>query len=114
MNNVQRVIKNIFALGIGRILPRFISIFLVVYAARVLGPSIYGKYATAVAFVGLFSIFYDFGLASLIVREVARNKEKLNIYFSNFIIIKLLLFLISYGLIIFFAHLWVILLIQFI
>jgi len=105
MNNVQKVVKNIFALGSGRILPRFISVFLVVYAARILGPSIYGKYATAVAFTGLFSIFYDFGFNSLIVREVARNVKKINIYFSNFIIVKVLVSLGSYGLIIFFAHL---------
>ncbi len=105
MNKVQKIIKNVFALAIARILPKFVSIFLVVYTARVLGPSVYGKYATAVAFTGLFSIFYDFGFNSLIVREVTRNIKKIDIYFSNFIVLKFLLCFLGYGLIIFSAHL---------
>lgn len=104
LNAMKGIFKNTLSLGMGRILPHFISIFLMVYAARVLQPSGYGKYITAVAFVGLFSIFYDFGLATLIVREVARNIEKINKYFTCFLSLKLLLSLLGFVLILLFTR----------
>src|SRR5262249_422340 len=44
-----------------------------VITLRILGPASYGSYAFAVVLIGYFSIVSDFGLGTLLTREVARE-----------------------------------------
>ena len=55
---------------------RFLKLFLIIYVARILGATEYGKFTFALAFVSLFAIFSDFGISTITTREIAREKEK--------------------------------------
>jgi len=72
----QTIAKNTFWLGVAEGITRFLKLFLIVYVARVLGATEYGKFTFALAFVSLFAIFSDFGISTITTREIAREKEK--------------------------------------
>ncbi|MCK4805986.1 MAG: flippase, partial [Candidatus Pacebacteria bacterium] len=69
---------------------RFLKLFLIIYVARILGATEYGKFTFALAFVSLFAIFSDFGISQITTRELAREKEKEK-EFSNILSLKLVL-----------------------
>lgn len=97
----QTIAKNTFWLAVAEGITRFLKLFLIIYVARILGATEYGKFTFALAFVSLFAIFSDFGLSPIVTREFAREKEKEK-NFPALISLKLLLgigtlFLISIG-----------------
>lgn len=98
----QKIAKNIFWLFSGQIFGRLIRIIIVVYAARLLGPTEWGAFAYAMSLVALFTTFTDVGIGAIVTRESARNLEDSNRYFSTAFFIKLF-FLIIGGLILIFG-----------
>jgi len=72
----QTIVKNTFWLGVAEAITRFLKLFLIIYVARILGATEYGKFTFALAFVSLFAIFSDFGISTITTREIAREKEK--------------------------------------
>lgn len=100
MSKTQRIAKNTSLLFISQIISYILIFFYTIYIARFLGANGFGILSFALAFSGIFSIFADLGLNTLIVREVARDKSLAKKYLGNGIIIKILLALLSFGLII--------------
>ena len=86
----QTIAKNTFWLAIAEGIGRFLKLILIIYVARILGATEYGKFTFALAFVGLFAIFSDLGISSICTREIAREKEKEK-EFPAFLSLKLLL-----------------------
>lgn len=72
------------------------SFFYAILTARYLGVQGYGTLSFALAFTGMFSVFADFGLSTLMIREVAREKNLTKKYLGNITIIKTILVLITY------------------
>jgi len=72
----QTIAKNTFWLGVAEGITRFLKLFLIIYVARILGATEYGKFTFALAFVSLFAIFSDFGISTITTREIARDKDK--------------------------------------
>ncbi len=95
----QTIFKNTFWLAIAEIIQKGIVFLIVVWLARHFGPMIFGQWAFALSFVLLFSIFADFGFSALTVREIARDKSKTSQYIDNIVAMKLILGLITLGLI---------------
>jgi len=86
----QTIAKNTLWLAIAEGITRFLKLFLVIYVARILGATEYGKLTFALAFVSLFAIFSDFGISTITTREIARDKEKEK-EFPSFLSLKLVL-----------------------
>jgi polysaccharide transporter, PST family len=78
----QTVIKNTFWLGIAETVSRVLRLVLVIYVARILGATEYGKFTFSLAFISLFLIFYEFGLPLIITREFAGEKNKEEEFYS--------------------------------
>ena len=97
MNTIQTIAKNTGILGISQVITSILGFFLLIYIARCLGEVGFGKYSFAMSFTALFIIFADIGISNLIIRELARNKELTNEYFTNVSIIKLLLSFLTFG-----------------
>jgi len=76
LNTKQTIAKNTFWLAVAEGVTRFLKFFLIIYVARILGAREYGKFTFALAFVSLFAIFSDFGISTITIREIARDKEK--------------------------------------
>lgn len=72
----QTILKNTFWLAMAEGVTRLLKLILIIYVARILGATDYGKFTFALAFIALFAIFSDFGLSSITTRELSREKEK--------------------------------------
>ncbi len=72
----QTIFKNTFWLTIGTTVNKLLNLFLLIYVARILGVTEYGKFSFALAFISFFVIFHDFGLPTLVTREYAKNEEE--------------------------------------
>ena len=95
----QTVFKNTFWLAIAEVVQKGVGFLVVIWLARHFGPAIYGQWAFALSFVALFAIFADFGFGTLTVREIARDKSKTSQYIDNIVAMKLILGLITLGLV---------------
>jgi O-antigen/teichoic acid export membrane protein len=99
MNTIQRIAKNTIVLIISNIIGKVLGFFFIMYTARYLGAGGFGVLSFAIAIVGLFAIFSDIGLSTLITREVARDKTLANKYVDNVVALKVLLVVLTFGLI---------------
>ncbi|MGP8321446.1 MAG: flippase [Methanosarcinaceae archaeon] len=100
MTTTKRVAKNTGVLILSSILSKVMGLILIIYAARYLGDVNFGKYSFALAFTSIFMVLSNMGLRNLTVREVARDKELASKYLDNIFCIKLILSVITFGVII--------------
>jgi len=73
MSTVKTITKNTMALMITSVVSKAFAFLTLILLARYLGSENYGKLAFAMALTSFFAVIADFGLSSLIVREVARD-----------------------------------------
>ncbi|PIX88077.1 MAG: hypothetical protein COZ30_01950, partial [Candidatus Nealsonbacteria bacterium CG_4_10_14_3_um_filter_36_16] len=86
----QTIFKNTFWLAVAEGVSRFLKLILIIYVARILGATDYGKFNFALAFVALFGIFADLGVSQILTREFARENKKEK-EFSTLLSLKLFL-----------------------
>ena len=99
MSTVQRVARNTTALLIAQVATYLLSFLYMMYTARYLGAANFGVLSFALVFTSIFAIFADFGLGTLTVREVARDKSLALKYVANVSLMKVILTAVSLGLI---------------
>jgi len=99
VNVVQRISKNASMLLISQCVNLVLGLVYVVYIARSLGAQQYGTLTFALALTGILVIVADLGVGTLLVREIARRKTAANACFSNALALKLLLGILTFGLI---------------
>ncbi|EJL6445805.1 flippase [Vibrio cholerae] len=85
--------SKIFSNSIYSILDQLLSLVsslgLSIIFARYLGAESLGQYSLALSITGLLAIFSNFGINTIVNREVAKSTNKANIYISNSVFIKL-------------------------
>jgi len=91
MNTARKLAKNAFWLFAADIINKILSMVVIIYIARYLGTTYFGKYSFAIAFVSMFIFLTDLGLSFVLIREVAKDRTQAPKYLGNFTIIKLLL-----------------------
>ncbi|MEK7478316.1 MAG: flippase [Patescibacteria group bacterium] len=97
----QTIAKNTFWLFFGQIFGRLLRAGLIIYAARVLGPSSWGAFSYVMTLVAFMTIFSDMGMGAIVTRESAKNPEFSKKYFSTVFCIKLVLLTVGMLLLIF-------------
>ncbi len=100
MSVVRRIVKNTSALFVAQIVSSAVSLIFGVVIARVLGDTVFGKFAFALAFTEIFSIFSALGYNTLLIREVSRDKNQVNKYVNNIFFFRVLFSLVLYVLIV--------------
>ncbi|MFZ0441867.1 MAG: flippase [Methanobacterium sp.] len=90
MNASQNFFKNIGSLFTSQVFGYIITLIFTIYLVRYLGVANYGILTFALALTSMLGIFADFGLNTLMTREVVRNKSLTNKYLNNIFSIKLL------------------------
>ena len=98
----QRIVKNSFWLALARFSGSLLRAILIIYAFRILGPSLQGSFSLAMNFILIFSVIPDFGLTAVLIREIIKNQSQKKEIFANafmalslFLIFSLLLINIS-------------------
>lgn len=104
MDAATTIGKNIAVFFASQIASMGLGFFYLIFSARYLGPELFGLLTFGLAFTGVFGLLLDLGLNSLAVREVARDKSRANLYLSNITFIKLLMGVLTFGLIAVAAH----------
>jgi O-antigen/teichoic acid export membrane protein len=96
MTVIKKIVRNTGFLLLGRIFTKIISLFSVIYIVRYLGDIGYGKYAFAFAFVSFFTIISEFGMHSILVREISRSSAKAPKLLGNGMLISAFFSLIAF------------------
>ena len=96
MSTAKTVAKNAVYLFSADIIGRVFSFLLIILIARKLGDFGLGQYSFAFSFVGLFSILADMGISTYLIREIAKDKKKVDEYYSHALVLKLILGLITF------------------
>ena len=78
-----------------QLLARAVDLGFAIFMLRLLGPSNYGSYAFAVVLIGYFAIVTDFGLGTLLTREVARDRSQAERYLMNSIAARMVLVVVT-------------------
>lgn len=93
----REVVKNTFWLMLAEAVARIFAVFSAIWIARYLGVASYGKYNFAFSFVSLFVVLTDFGLSTLTIRDISRNKNLAQKYFNNILLLKLFFFFLTFS-----------------
>lgn len=88
---IRKFSTNVVSLTLSQLIIRASIFFWSVYLANKLGDSEYGKYATIIAYTGIFSGFLDFGLGVIVIREIASNKNEYQKYIGALTILRMIL-----------------------
>lgn len=99
MSTVRRIARNTSVLLTSQVASFVLTFFYMMHIARYLGPASFGILSFALAFTGIFGVFTDFGLSSLTIREVARDRSLAPKYLANIGLMKVALVAITFGLI---------------
>lgn len=102
MTSIHRIAKNTLSLFSAKVVEAVLGALLAILIARMLGVSNYGQYSFVLALTAMAAIFTDLGYETLLVRDVARYKEKANRYLVNILVIR---FFISIGIFVFLVSL---------
>lgn len=73
-----------------KILRMVVGLFVGIWVARYLGPEQFGLFSYAQSFVGLFATIATFGLDSIIVRELVKNKSRQDLLLGTAFRLKLI------------------------
>jgi O-antigen/teichoic acid export membrane protein len=83
MDGRANVFRNTLALAVPNVLNPLISFLLILVISRYRGVTGLGQYSLVMAYLGIFGTLASLGLADLVVREVARNRERLHAFLFN-------------------------------
>jgi len=106
MSSAKTIAKSAGFLFSTHIVEKAISLLLVIIITRYLGDAGFGKYSFAFAFVSLFGIFFNFGIATYIFREIAKDKSKTKELMDNTITLKLIAGIIIFTIALIVAKVW--------
>ncbi len=87
----SRVAYNTIIQIISKGVTTLIGVATIFLLTRYLSVTGYGEYTTVFAFLGFFAIVADFGLFSIIVRDIAKTPEKKERIFNNIFTLRILL-----------------------
>ncbi|MCG3209987.1 MAG: hypothetical protein FOGNACKC_03616 [Anaerolineae bacterium] len=85
---IKRVAKNSLVPMVMALSNRLIDFAFALLMLRILQPEGAGKFAFAVAFIGLAEILTRFGLGTLVTRDVAADRSQTNRYLANVSILR--------------------------
>ncbi|MDM8521400.1 oligosaccharide flippase family protein [Anaerolineales bacterium HSG6] len=92
---IKRIAKNSLVPMVMALSNRVIDFAFAMLMLRILAPEGAGRYAFAVAFIGLTEILTRYGLGTLVTRDVAADRQQSNRYLANVTILRLYLWLVA-------------------
>ena len=87
----NRVLRNTLSMFSGQSGAHLIALLFNIYLAHVLPDAAWGRLQFAIAYVVLFMVLAEFGLHTLLIRDIARDSSRTAGYFWNSIILKTIL-----------------------
>lgn len=94
---LQRIGRNIFSLGLSRIISGIILFVVYTRLVQFLGPSDYGRYALVLAYYTIFTLVMDLGISKYVTKKVSEEKSAAAVYAGNYLILQFLVSLLVLG-----------------
>lgn len=91
----KKIVKDGFLLMLAKLFAIGSGAIVAIFVARFFGVNTYGEYTTAIAFATFILTFTDLGMDTFLLKEVSRDRSLLDKYFSNIILVKILVLTIS-------------------
>lgn len=88
---INKVSANLGIAVIARLVTAFLALVIIGLMTRHLGSSGYGEYTTVMAYLFMFSILADFGLYTIMIREISHEGAKESHIASNIFTLRLFL-----------------------
>jgi PST family polysaccharide transporter len=89
-HNLQKILDNVGWLFADKIIRMGVGLFVGAWVARYLGPTQFGTYNYAIAFVALFAPFATIGLDKIVVRNILRNPSMIDETLGTAFVLKLI------------------------
>ena len=91
MTEQSNLVRNTASLFIAECFGALASFLLIIALSYLLGDEGLGKYSFILAYAGIFAIFYDFGIDTLLIREIAADRTKVGTYIPTMLSMRILL-----------------------
>lgn len=101
----QKVVKNASALMGSQAVTWVLTLLLTVFLPRYLGASAVGQFHLGISIWAIMGVFITFGMDTFLVKEIARRPERTAALLSTTLILRGLLFTLSFGIVALYAHL---------
>lgn len=95
---LQKIISNVSWLLFDKVLKMAVGLVVIVWLARYLGPEQFGLLNFVLALVMIFSIFANFGLGNVVVRDIVKEPAAANQILGSTFFIRFIAAIFSYGL----------------
>ena len=103
MSSLLRLLKNVFSLISTELVNTAVRVIFIAFLVRRLSVSDFGVYTTITVFLALGSLFADFGMSQVIVRDIAQERDSGRVVLPNAVLIALSLATLTWGGLILFA-----------
>jgi len=103
--NKTSILSNTKTMFVAQLITWTSSFFLMMFLPRYLGADAYGRLYFAMSLTMLGGLIIDLGLSSFFVKEVARDKSIVNMFFMNGIGLRIITWLIAMGVMLFYVYL---------
>jgi len=80
---------NVIAQGLGRVFTFGSNFIVFALIARFFGSEFFGQYSYILNYFGIMVIFADFGLMSVLGKDIAQQKDAPQLYWGNFLMLRL-------------------------
>jgi O-antigen/teichoic acid export membrane protein len=91
MNIIKKIVKNSTIAIAGNIANSLVGMFVAIYLIRYLGATRYGEYSIVYAYLFFFQTISQFGIDSIVIREICRDSLRAEKLISNCITLKIVL-----------------------
>lgn len=102
MSLTKRLSTNVFWYGLSEFINSVALFVFSILIAQQFSVEIFGKFNFALLLTGFLGVFIEFGLTTLVAREIALKKERKNAYLILALLLRMAVALISLGLLCFF------------
>ena len=89
MSTRRKIARNALIQLIGKIITASSTILVTMLIIRHFGPAGFGDFITMITFPTLFWIMADFGFNAIAIREISKDRNKSQSYFSNLLLLRL-------------------------
>lgn len=83
MNNFTIVFRNTLFLTLSEVFLKIIGFLWIVFLARSLSVELFGRYSFVNSLISIFSFLPDLGVGLIVIREIAKRREKAPLYLGN-------------------------------
>jgi O-antigen/teichoic acid export membrane protein len=100
-----RIVKNAGLMMAAQLVTWMLSFLLAIFLPRYLGPAALGEYVIAGSIWAIMGMLIGFGMDTLLTKEIARQPEQTPALVGTAIILRVILFIMSCGLVALYVHL---------